>query len=240
MAQVPLSDTSLFSDAALQSYWKFDETSGTSVADSKGSNTGTASNSAILNVAGKFSNGSTYVKASSHNVDFGDIFSLPAYTDMSFSFWYKTTTTGVNDSIISNYSQSAGGGFSIDLRTDDKIHLDTWSGAGANTGDVASLVTVNDGNWHHIVVIKASNTGYVYVDNDAGNSGAITPVNPTTSGKFFSGGEPRVYGYSDCSIDDLAVFSKALSSTERAELYNGLSDSRSPSGGAAYGSPMMY
>jgi hypothetical protein len=33
----------------LVSYWKFDETSGTTFADSHGSNNGTASNSRVLN-----------------------------------------------------------------------------------------------------------------------------------------------------------------------------------------------
>lgn len=220
MAAQPLSANALFSDGNLVSYWKYDETSGTSAADSKGSNTGTASSSAILNNAGQFSNCAVFVKASSHKITHGDIFALNAYTAMTFSFWYKTSSSGVDDSIISNYAQSGGGGgYSIDLKSDNKIHLNTWSTVGANTGDVVSGVTVNDGNWHHIAVVKTSaTTAIIYVDGSAGSSGSITPVTPSTAGNFHVGGEPNIYGYSDCSVDDLSVFSRALNSTEITSL----------------------
>jgi hypothetical protein len=218
MAAQPLSANALFSDGNLVSYWKYDETSGTSAADSKGSNTGTATRSAILNNAGKFTNCALFAKASSDQVGYTDIFQLTAYTNMTFHFWFKTSSSGVDDTIIGNYDQTTGGGWSIDLRSDNKIHLDTWSTLGANTGDVATPSTVNDGNWHHIAVVKTSNTAILYLDGSAGTSGSITPISCPVGGKFVVGGESRIYGFSDSSVDDLAVFSRALNSTEITSL----------------------
>lgn len=204
----------------LVSYWKLDETSGTTVTDALSAHNWTASRTNILNNTGKISNWWVFVKASSDRITFGDVYKLTAYTDMSFSFWYKSSASWTDDDIISNYWQTVWGWWTIDQRADNKIHFTTWNGSWSNSWEALSNTTVNDGNWHHIVCIKTWTSWIVYLDGIAGTSGTIASIAPT-DGMFAIGWESRVYWYNDCSVDEVGVWSRALSAWEVTSLYNG-------------------
>jgi hypothetical protein len=109
---------------------------------------------------------------------------------------------------------------------------DGWSGS-AQIAEIASGTTVNDGNWHHVVIERyADMTGTIQLFLDgvsqgtatnAGCAGTITPnlvaigsdlnwlesnYDPNAGGSYFAG-----------SIDEVAVWNRVLSSTEVSQLY---------------------
>lgn len=206
----------------LISYWKLDETSWTTVTDSCSAYNWTASRTNILNNTGKILNWWVFVKASSDKITFGDIYKLTAYTDMSFSFWYKSSASWLDDDIISNYWQTVGWWWSIDQRADNKVHFTTWNSGWGNSWEALSNTTINSGAWRHIVCIKTWTGCIVYLDGVAGTSSTFVPMTPS-DGMFTIGWETRVYWYNDCSIDEVWVWSRALSAWEVTQLYNGWS-----------------
>jgi hypothetical protein len=93
-------------------------------------------------------------------------------SNMFIDFWFKTSTTGTTQQIITNNAGAAG--YQIYISTSNKIQLDL-NGVG---GYLISTNTVTDGIWHHCCVAMLSNSGSnncrMYVDGalTAGNTGA--------------------------------------------------------------------
>ena len=96
--------------------------------------------------------------------------------------------------------------------------------------------TLNDGNWHHLVAVrstdaKGKSTGALYLDGTAlslNSSSSITGANapdllvgkPMTIGaNFSSGGSKNTNEYFNGAIDELAMFSRALTASEASKLY---------------------
>lgn len=202
--------------ATMELYAKFNGNSN----DSSGNGRNGTDTSVTYSLAnGKFGQGAGFAKASSSRSDFGNLFKLTAATAMTFSFWYKSTTSGVDDSIMGNYNAASGGGYSIEQKSDNKLHFETFNTVGASTGDAVSAQTINDGNWHSIVVIKNSTTGKVYVDARLGTNATIAPIDSGSGGTFKVGGDPNVYGYSDCSICELIIENREWSAAEITKYY---------------------
>ncbi len=148
---------------------------------------------------------------SSQRIDFADIFDINIETNISFSFILKSGTTGGDDDIISNYGQAVGGWWSIDWRADDKIHFTTWNSIGGNSGEAVSTNALTSGKTYAISCVKAWTTANVYVDLLKSSNWTLVPITPAGAGRFTVGGEPRIYGYKDCTIENLMVHTKTLS-----------------------------
>lgn len=84
-------------------------------------------------------------------------------------------------------------------------------------------------SWHHVVGVKTGNTLQLYQDGILVNSTTDTlgslPVNNTQDiviGKYFMPNIPVSANYFNGSIDEVGVYSRALSSTEVSEMYSNL------------------
>lgn len=202
----------------LVSYWKLDESSG-NAADSVGSNTLTNTNTATFG-AGKINNGTTLARASSQRFLGGTTASLQPASALTFSMWIYVNKSPVSYCAIAGNTLSGNQrGYLFDMNVSGKslafqIGNGTW-------GIVSTTYTV--GSWTHIVGTWDGATVRLYKNG----TGVGTPVskasitytscgfslgtyyNDTTSANMFDG-----------MIDEVGIWSRALSATEVTELYN--------------------
>ena len=83
--------------------------------------------------------------------------------------------------------------------------------------------TVNtNGEWQFIVVVKTGNNFIFYVDGQPVHSESFIINSPSNS--LFFGGASQNYSLLNGSLDDIAIYNRALSQEEITALYNGTTD----------------
>ena len=175
--------------------------------------------------AGKFNGTSSIIK---------DVLSGFTYDNkvMTFSAWIKSskTTQGNNVIIGQGISNSDGGwGIATGYAAAQKL---SFSIAKPGVQSVIGSVTMNTGNWQHIVVIVdfadigsgGTSAVKMYVDGveDTGLTGNLTQNFDESSfntaiGGTFTGSDARFF---DGDIDQVRIFNKAISASEVTKLYN--------------------
>lgn len=191
----------------LVSYWKLNEASGNAT-DSKGSNTLTASNIAYGN-AGKIGNCFRF-NGTSSKLTSGS--SLGISTAWSLSIPFKTSVGGnlLNDI---DFGGSKGIG----------IWCDNASGgievyANGATIDFYLDYTTNTNNvWHELILTYDGSNIRSYLDGTADQYRAFSTFSATGSA-FNLGWDGSTFFTGD--LDEIAVWSKALTSTEVTERWN--------------------
>ena len=151
----------------LTSYWRFNESSGNAT-DYMGTNNATAVNTPTF-AAGKFDNAVTLVSASSQCFTMTDSASLKPTGDFSIGTWFKTSSTGVIQSIIQNYSvNSNAAGYWLGIDTTNKLSAIvanfTGTTANANLFQILGPTTVTDGAWHQVIFTFKGQSMYLYLD----------------------------------------------------------------------------
>jgi hypothetical protein len=198
-------------------YWRLNEPSGTTAVDVIGGANGTISGGVTLNQPGALSDGD---KAMTFNGTTGKIvtaatLSLPAAC--SAEFWLNTTT------VVQKWFLSC--------PPDATYEIGIYSNAlfaGSGSGNVLGVRAVNDGRWHHVVVVQTGTTCLMYIDATLDISGASTHVNQTTTIRIgFDFGSSVSY---QGSIDEVAIYPVALTPAQIAAHYQArlLSGSRRP------------
>ena len=206
-------------------YWRMNEVSGTTMVDSSGnSRNGTYANVTLAqagpqpavfpgfeatNLAVAF-NGST----SQGNI--GTTGSLNGTTDFSVMAWVKTTSGGV----IIQQRDSSGSGYvgqyqlSINGTVNFYVYNSTFQ------FNLNSSQSVNDGQWHQIVGVRSGANGYIYVDGvlSASGSGTVQALS-SSIGTYIGYNQRDGNQYFNGTIDEVAVFNKALSSAGIQNLY---------------------
>jgi len=221
------SDTVL-AESSLLSYWKLDETSGTSAADSKGTNTGTYQGSVTLNqsptntfIGGRSitlpGSSSAYVLAKTAAL-------LATLTNASVEAWFKTTVaSGTGTAIYCERAASGNAIWKLEVTSAGVIkftHRNT-----ANTLDQPTAGTgYNNGAWHHVVITKAGTSIKFYVDGVQVGSTATLAGNDTLTD---SGMETWIGGDKADStqawnggLDEVAIYNTTLSSSAILAHYN--------------------
>jgi hypothetical protein len=219
-------------------WWKLDETSGLTAADSSGfGNNGTFNGGTPYWVAGK----------SGGAVDFdgvNDYFSVPtldsAYSDgnvFTAAGWFKTGQSTGMQTIIGQWSQSwdAGQeyyGWQVLVNNNNVV---ARFGDDIDIHDITGTKTVTDGVWHHFAMVHNGTSVAVYVDGQPKGSGTAnfqlydTKFRIGDGSYEFSYPPPLKGGPFKGIIDDVRIYNRALSATEIAQLAGG-----TVSGGAGY------
>jgi hypothetical protein len=178
MAANEIYRTTLMSSANLKGYWRFEDTSGTTVTDSGSySHPGTASRTQINGgAAGKFGYCGTFVAASTDKVTITDHADLKPTGAFSVGYWFKTSTAdGV---IFQSYSANTNlAGIVFDISS-TKLRLII----GRNTGTTVTTdykilggtAVVNDGNWHFGVATWTTTVMNIYLDGSLDATVAYT------------------------------------------------------------------
>lgn len=226
----------------LVSYWTLDESSG-NASDSVGGNTLTNNNTATYS-AGKIKNSIHLASASSQSLSIADgsQTGLDMSGDFSIQAWINATSfpdAGVC-SIVSKDNVSVSRSYAIYTSNDGKIHGIIFGGGGnGQRSFVTNSSQVSTSTIYHIVVTYSlsGNTFLCYVN---GSSVAITMADTgvtsiTNSTAPFEIG-CRQESSSDAKfwngwIDEVAVWSRVLTSGEVSSLYNGGSGYQYPFGG---------
>lgn len=206
----------------LVAHWKLDEPSGTSAADSSGNGyTGTYTNSPTLNQTGAFgaSKAVTFASASSQRVTTSaDSASLRGYP-LTVAAWVKTSSTPSINPIACKYVQSSFNGWMLWLDT-GKPTLFYYNSNGIQVSGAASSA-ITTGAWHHIVMSVDSGGGVIYVDGSSvktiawgGSPAVATSTTPIEIGNYISSGSMFAG-----TIDDVRIYSRALSAADVAALY---------------------
>jgi hypothetical protein len=195
----------------LVSYYKLDESSGDAI-DSHGSNDGTV-NGATQGVTGKINNCYSF-DGVNDNVQINDVTTSDG--TWSVSLWFNSSASDADKLLFDSYSSGsnrnsirhiAGGNFEA-VVYNVAYKIDDWS-------------NVNDGEWHHVVVINNNSGILVYLDNDkkidtTGTASDIGTVTAIASNRVGSSTNPF-----DGKIDEVGIWDRALDGTDVSDLYNG-------------------
>jgi|GEM_PF-5680523 len=152
----------------------------------------------------------------------GEYVALPSSADITgtgaftVSAWIKTGSDGV---IIQQRDLNHVNGEYVLSVSGGKVLF--WSYGNDQYGfNFVSNRSVNDNAWHLITAVRQPNgTGQIYIDGALDNSQAAPPRTLGSGFNIYIGGDLRDgVGYFNGSIDDVALFSRALTPTEIQSL----------------------
>jgi fibronectin type 3 domain-containing protein len=117
-------------------------------------------------------------------------------------------------------AQGFNGQYMLDILDNGSIKFNTYYYG--FKWNVTSSSALNDGSWHHLAFVQKDNDGQMYLNGileQTDNTGG--KVNLTSSLKTYIGGDLRDnYSYYSGKIDDLKIYSRALSVSEIQTLHN--------------------
>jgi hypothetical protein len=207
----------------LVGYWKLDENTGTSTADSSGNGfTGTLTNSPTWTSAGKFGSAVSFDGAQVSNsdvIDMGDQTALELSTFTISAWVYRSGACAFSTCPIFDKGMSGNIGYSLELADSIgyKARLSIRDGLQAVTG----TTTIATNTWYHIAATVSGSTIKLYV-NGILEGQAVQTVqtnfgNETVKiGNRNSGNDITHNG----RIDDVRVYNREISSTEVLALYD--------------------
>lgn len=226
-------------NSAPHSYWRLDETSGTTAASSVTQNEG-ADNATYSGVTLGADTGplpgataASFNGTSSHVTLPVNLVSGAIY--QSISLWFKTTSdNGVlfsyQDDPIGNGTTSAQYTPSLYVGSDGKLHGEFWTGA---VQPMSTSSAVTDGKWHLVTMTAAGTTQSLYLDGvNVGTiaNTAIVPIpgmNDYLGAGFLGGqwpdeahqGSSGTATYFTGDISDAASWDRSLTGAEVAGMY---------------------
>ena len=198
----------------LVSYWKLDGNSN----DSVGSNNGTDTNITYSAANGKIIQGAGF-NGTSSVINYPSVPQTGA-GEFTMSAWIKGSDFSVRREIIGFGKNVNGQGVSMSIGSDstfDKLYCDFYGAFGS----VLGTTSLSTSTWYFVVTTYNGTNLKIYLngtlDGTGGNFTANIVSNSTNSiGKQFWANTSYFTG----SIDEVGVWSRALSSTEITTLYN--------------------
>ncbi len=207
--------------AGLQAYWRLDETNGASALDASANNrTATVSGATI--VPGRFNSARDF-----DGVDDVASFSAPALTQLTFSAWVYSDTTG--DSTTPRIIAMPG--YNVRVRrgsgTANTVALEsersTTTGEWRMPGD-----TIFDGGWYHVVVAydsaNVANVPVFYlngINQAATERTAPVGVQDANTGTGYLGNSAALDRSWDGRLDEVRIYNRMLTAEEIQLLYTG-------------------
>lgn len=201
----------------LSCYYKLDGNSNKSFGTNNGTDTSMTYGTGKIDQGAVF-NGSTSKILVNDSADF-----TFGSSDFSCSVWIKRAVTGARQIFI---GQSNSGGlngtisFIIEASAANLIIATVCVGSTASTATQATG-TVNDTNWHHIVLVRDSGTIRLYIDGSANGTASISGTVNDSSNPFGIGvGGSLASLLFNGTIDEVGVWKRKLDTTEITQLYN--------------------
>jgi hypothetical protein len=178
---------------------------------STGGNDGTESN--IEYRFGRFGQAAVFDGSSSYI----SIPALPITTsdDVTFSAWVKGSSDATDATIVSTLGENG-----LELRVQNSAVRAVYRKGSSWYG--SSTVSITADAWNHVVLTYEQGVGFnIYVNNNTPTAYAETGTlavygSANSIGKYANGSS----GYFDGSIDQVRIFSTALTSDQVTELYN--------------------
>lgn len=230
-------------DRSIISYYKYD----VNADDSLGTNDGTVNGATLTTSSGGVINEAYIFDGTNDYIDLNFSCNLTAAAPISIGVWFKTSSgsrgdivgvlkeAGAQDPIMIIYTNVVANKVGIQIKGDGGTQLST-----------SGTTTINDGNWHHILLVLTTTTQKLYLDGNATpeisgttNTGDITLVGED----FFNGasnirGSPSSFLNGNC--DELGIWDEELSAADASELYNSGSGLSYPFGVAAVANDAVF
>lgn len=213
---------------SLVSYWKLEEASGIR-SDSVGVNHLTDNNT-VTQAAGKIGNAAAFAAASNEYLSISNAaqVGLGFTSSFSISAWFYITSLPNSSTGIVCKGASVGteGGYAIVLVDSANDLLRFIVSDGTNNRLVQHTFTgaITTGVYHHVVAWYDASNNSLSIQVDGGTVVSGTPAGSapiTTTTEFRMGRYTNTLNDLEGRMDEVAAWSRALTSAERASLYNG-------------------
>jgi hypothetical protein len=213
----------------LTAYWTMDEASGTRE-DSTASNIDLTDVNTVGSAAGIINNGADFEETNDEYFSVADGGGVDPSGAFSFSFWIKyeeLPSSGQDDGWMGKWSSTGNqrsfaiGGYN-NAGTQQAYFLVTGDGS-SNVGSFSNS-GISAGNWYHIVAIYSPSS---YLDLYVNDTRIQNVTSSVPASIFNSTAEFRIADYVtatttfDGVIDEVGYWSRAITSAEVTELYNG-------------------
>lgn len=212
----------------LVSYWKLNEPSGTRY-DCFGSNHLTDNNT-VGNATGVISNGADFELSNSEylSIAHASQVGLSITGDISVSFWVKVEQVGIEVGFIDKMKWTATrAGYSFNMDNGNNFQVLMYDSSGnLSRYAVTGMFGAGDvGNWVHVAAswtAASPATMLIYKNGTAQTvttvSSAATSINTNTID--FNIGRYNSTNYLDGVMDEVAIWSRAITAVEIGQLYN--------------------
>jgi len=149
------------------------------------------------------------------NTDFG-------YNKGSISLWVNTSETGVTvQYIIQRRNGSTGDRtFHIILLSDNQLVFQLRNTSDTIVGDVRSTFNLSTSTWYHVVATWDGSDVYLYINNNEEDTDSQTGTPSATNLDTYIGSRGGLDLYFEGTLDEISIWSRALTSTEVSTLYN--------------------
>ena len=164
--------------------------------------------------------GSAWTNAYSGSFDGGDWLEAPRDDDMNndeltISAWVKFNAVDANQCFVAKRSGAGGLYFQIKLKSTG--YLEFYNG-GTIVGDSRSI---SADTWYHVCVVDDSSNTLIYLNGSSATTSNSGTGDQTSEAPLSIGRLNSTYGqYMDGFIDEVAIWTSALSSTNVATVYN--------------------
>jgi hypothetical protein len=220
--------------AGFEGWWLLDETSGYTAADSSGlNNHGTLTNMdpATDWVAGKIG-GALAFDGFDDYVNAGNDSSLDMGSgDFTLCAWFNTSSNAADATIVSKGGIASGGKRYLlkinSISTGDVAGEIDDDGAGGKREVTSNPNNYNDSQWHHVALVRDGSNLRLYIDGaedtnsptDITGYGNIDSIRNFSIASNYHEGTGQQHDYFNGLIDDVRIYSSALSAAEIAALF---------------------
>jgi hypothetical protein len=221
-------------NTGLVGYWAMRTNTATTVVDEWGTNTGTVVNAPEFGTAyGVRANGVRFVQASNNAISLGTSFdAVLGGSGITVSAWINPTNT-VTLPVLYDYSSSGDGAYFFDRRTNGVLIATLMNKTFPNRIRVESLAnSAPQGQWTHVAYVwdgtTTTNGITIYANGAKAGVSAASAVGTFTrpvrsslvTNAVRMGAFSNDAGFGDGTMDEMAVWSRALSSNEVYQLYS--------------------
>jgi len=195
-------------DPLLEAYYSFNGNA--EDLSSNGRNLSIFGNKLLTSGRDNSSNGAYYFDGIGDYMEYNT--SIPSFSSYTIILWAKPDSTGTYEAMFASYND-ASFGFQIDLDSSNNFHIRKASLSGGNI----TLSSATLGSWTFIAFTYDGTDSKCYINSDS----PVSAQGGTTEFNLFRMGRNRNGNtYFKGSIDEVRIYSRALSTTEIQAIYS--------------------
>lgn len=213
--------------SSLISFWKLDETTGSSFIDQTGKNNAVSGSVKSLPVTGKVNGAQIFDGANTEiNVNANSSFDFGATGSFAVEFWIKRPATlplAFNEVAVGRNNELNGFRWYVGLNTNGTACFYMLSGGSLK--QINGTTALTDGNWHHVVAVRdgSINEMQLYVDGSLQNkvTKSFTSGFSSSTAKLNIGWWSTNKGYTlEGTLDEIALYKDVLPVEDILDHYN--------------------